>query len=221
MASKTRSAKRAQKKAQDDRRVIVSTSRGHRVECLPVATLIDEIQQAYQDKMPTSPIRIITDVAGSEMEVPYNDETIGDADVPEEVVLAYAEYKTESATLDAERNENVLRAVAVRGVNILTMPDDDSWIELHEWLGMTVPESPHERLYHYFKTEIIGTEADGVAITAGIYRASGVDEEVISQMEASFRDSVGGSEGADADGNPAQAEAGESEETARVVGDSQ
>lgn len=212
MSSKTRSAKRAREKAQEDGHVVVTTTREHDVLCLPIATLIDEVRASYQARMDEleRPHRVMRDVAKSEIQVEYTDESILKEDVPDEHREAYAAYKLAEAELASEMNESVFRAVAVRGIRVLTMPDEEEWTAEHEWLGIAVPGTPHERAFHFFKSEVIGGKKDGIDIIAGIYRASGIDEEVLSKLEETFRAEVGRAEGADAGGDTE--DAGEAEE---------
>lgn len=206
MASKTRSARRTKQRELVEevtqlavaQGVIVTTSRGHNVMCLPIAPLLEEVREAHERKKPPIPTYTITDVAGSEMVIAHNDTSIADENTPEEDKEKWAEYKAQVAEIDAELNEATMRAVAVKGIRILTMPPEEEWLAEHEFLGLTVPEKKPERQYHFFKTEVIGTLDDGLNIVAGIYRASGYDEEVLSQIEGSFRSSLGEQERADA-----------------------
>jgi len=198
MASKRRTATRAKQRKDDDGKIVVTTSRGHRVECLPISTLIDQVRAQYEDRMPDAPTYTITDAGGSTVEVPHTAETIADDATSAEEKQAWGEYQAQVAEIEAEMNERTLRAVAVKGIRVLTMPPEEEWVEEHEFMGLVVPEKAHERLYHYIRTDVLGTAQDGVDIMAGIYRASGVDEEVLARIEGSFRPEVGRSEGADA-----------------------
>lgn len=198
MASKQRTAKRAKKRKEDDGRIIVTTSRGHKVECLPISTLIDQVRAQYEDRMPEAPTYTITDAGGSTVEVPHTAETIMDDATPDEEKQTWTEYLVQTAEVEAEMNERTLRAVAIKGIRVLDMPPEEEWLAEHEFMGLAVPESPHERLYHYVKVDVLGTAQDGIGIMAGIYRAAGVDEEVLARIEGSFRAEVGEREGADA-----------------------
>lgn len=196
--SKRRTAKRAaQRKADDaDGRVIVTTSRGYRVACLPAGAMIDRLRAQYEEKMPPVPAYTVTDAGDATVEVPHTAETIADDATSEEDKQAWIEYVAECLVIGAERDENILRVVAIRGVEALEIPD--TWETEHEWMGFELPETPHEKRYHYFTTEVLSTEKDGLDILAGIYRASGMDEEVLAQIEESFRAEVGEHEGEDA-----------------------
>lgn len=182
----------------DRRRVIVTTSRGWRVECLPVQPMLDELGTAESHPdMPPIPTYVVTDVSGATVEQRYTAEIVASDDTPEEDRLAWQRREEKLAEVRAELSERRLRVIGTRGVKVLDMPADEKWIPEHEWLYGSVPENPFERRYHFFKTEVIGTAEDGMVLAAGIYRASGVDEEVITLIEDSFRASMGGQTGTD------------------------
>lgn len=190
--------------------VIVTTSRGQRVECLPIAAMLDEIRAQLENDLAEFeiPSHAITDVAGVTVEIQYNEESIKNA--PPEDQAKWIEYISAKTRLESESKEHQMRIVATKGVVMLDMPPDDVWIAEHEWLGYHVPTFKPERLYHYFKTEVVGTNEDGLKISAGIYRASGIDEEVIRKVEASFRASMGKPEGKDAGTDTPDSESDES-----------
>jgi hypothetical protein len=201
-----------------DGRVIVTTSRGHRVECLPIATMLDELSAEYNEKMPSPPTHQISDVTGTTIDVPYTEESISKlADVPEADKEAWAKYLEEKAVLEAELAERRIRVIATRGIKVIDMPAEETWIAEHEFLGYTVPDAPLPRLYHYVKTEVLGTKEDGIKVTAGIYRASGLDEEVLNQIEASFRASRGKQKREDAGTDTEDSGTDESGQAARLV----
>ena len=200
-----------------DGRVIITTSRGHQVECLPIATMLDELSAEYNDKMPSPPTHQISDVTGTTIPVPYTEESIKQANVPEADKEVWAKYIEEKAKLEAELAERRIRVIATRGIMVLDMPAEEAWIAEHEFLGYTVPDAPLPRLYHYVKTEVLGTKEDGIKVTAGIYRASGLDEEVLNQIEASFRASRGKQKREDADADSENSGADEPGQAAGLV----
>ena len=208
--SKRRTAKRAAQRTKDDGdegRVVVTTSRGYRVACLPVGAMIDRLRAQYEEKMPPVPAYTVTDAGGATVEVPHTAETIADDATSEEDKQAWIEYLAGRLKVTAERDEGILRIITIRGVEALAIPD--GWETEHEWMGFELPETDHEKLYHYFITEIVCTEQDGLDIMAGIYRASGMDEGVLAQIEESFRAEVGEHEGEDVAADSEGAEAAE------------
>lgn len=198
-------------------RVIITTSRGHQVECQPIAAMIDELQATYGDKMPSPPEHILTDVAGVSVSIPYTEEAIKQSSVPEGDKAAWEKYRADKAALETELNERRLRLIATKGIKVLDMPENDDWVEEHKWLGYDVPDNPPQRLYHYVKTEVLGTQEDGLKVTAGIYRASGIDAGVLKQIEDSFRASMGRREGQDAGTSSDDSSADEQGQAAGLV----
>jgi hypothetical protein len=191
---------------EDDGRVVVETTRGVEVECLPVADALDAQAENIRAgiEWPEEPTRTIRDVAGSEMTEPLTEAYIGSGQATDEEKEAWAEYQiaqAEAQSQFSERlNEGRVRFIAVKGVRW----DDElekTWTEDAEWLGMTVPDDSRERALHFFRSEVLGNIGDLYTILLAIYRASGYDEEVLDAVEASFRSEVGQpDEGPDAGG---------------------
>ena len=209
----------------DEDRVIVTTSRGHRLVCLPVMTMIDGIDDEEQTRafaevgVPPIPTYTVTDVAGDEQEFEYDQEGIDDPTTPEEDRAAWVlrqERLAEALALAKVRSdERLMRTLAVSGTVDLDAEPPEVWIPRHEYLGWTVPESAYERLHHYFTREAIGAQEDGFKIMAGIAAASGMSKEVLAQIEARFRSDVGNA-AAVADQEDATGE-GDTEEAEELV----
>jgi hypothetical protein len=190
-------------KHDDSGRVIVTTSRGRRVECLPTQMVIDQVRELYSDMKPDPPEYTVTDVSGAQEVRRYTETTITGPNVSDEDKQKWVEYLAEVARIDREYNDHVLRVVAVECIKILDMPPEEEWVKRDKWIygENVISDDPDERLYHYFKTKIIGTQQDGYDIMLGIHRASGVDEEVLASLEASFRSEVEDTDGNDAEPN--------------------
>ena len=77
------------------------------------------------------------------------------------------------------------------------MPDNlDEWVDEQRLLfGFEIEDNdlPHDAalLLAFIDNEVIHTAEDGAKITAGIMRASGLDQEALDTVEATFRDSLG------------------------------
>jgi len=182
---------------EDDGRVVVTTSRGVEIECLPIADAIEAQEENARAgiEWPEVPTRTITDVAGSEMVKPLTEEYVEKSgQATEEQVEAWDEYRIALAGAEAtfrERfNEGRVRLIAAKGVR-WDAKLEETWIEEAEWMGMAVPEDPRERKLYFFRFEVMGNIGDLYTILFGIYRASGYDEEVLDEMEASFRTDMG------------------------------
>ena len=201
--SQARKIKRAAQEKDDPNKVIITTSRGVRLECHPIITEIEAQEENIraQFEWPEVPHRDISHTvppdAGpdwprtKELTQSYVDgEHVSDEDKE-----TWTEYTEATAKVDAEYtaklNDARLRLLVLRGVTVLDERPEAEWIEEHEWMGMVVPENPLERRLHYFRTDVLGAMSDTLEIMKGIYRTAGVDEEVLDEFEQSFRDQMG------------------------------
>jgi hypothetical protein len=199
-------ARRSRKQARvldDPNKVIVETSRGAQLECHPIITEIEAQEENIREQFewPDVPQRDISDTVPPDADEKWprtTDLTQGYIDTDfstDEEKETWAEYRTKFDAVDneytAKLTDSRLRLIALRGVTILNQKPEAEWVKEHEWLGMVVPDEPFERLMHYFRTEVLGTTLDMFTITKGIYRAAGMDAEVLDQYEQSFRDQVG------------------------------
>jgi len=173
----------------DYEQVYVTTSRGVRVKCLPVAHVLEKARQQVVEDYPLPPVptKTVEGVGNTKVEVPYTAETIGGEDVSEKDRIAWENHQNVQAQIQAEQSRRTLRILALRGVEF-EMPD--GWEKEHEWMGIVVPTDPSEKKYHYFMYEVVGNQADGFAIAKGINVASGMDKELLAQAESNFRNSM-------------------------------
>lgn len=181
--------------------IVVTLASGHEVECYPIGPMIETIQAQHDERADALeiPIQVLEGVGGSAVERAYDDKSILGSSVPDEDKTAYALYKIAFNAIQTEKNQAVIKAIALKGTKVLTMPPEDEWVEEHEFVGMTVPDGKLRRLWHYWSTEVLASPQDGIELTAGIFRASGVDEETVAKAMASFQDKMGRAEGADAE----------------------
>jgi len=191
-------------------RILVVTTRGVEVECLPISAELEQMEANIRAAFtwPEAPQRVMRDVAGTEAHVDITPEFLATPEATEAQKIAYADYKVEFDRVAAEFNDRRgnanARLIALRGVRVTDPALPERWQADHEWVGMGVPADPRERALHFFLTEIVGNPAvDMAAIMIGIYRASGSDSEVLDKVEASFRDTLGRGNGAGIGGNPA------------------
>lgn len=177
-------------------KVVIKTSRGVEVECLPIADALDAQEQNIRASVewPEEPTRTITDVAGSEMTEPLSEEYLKSEQATDEQKEEWAEYQAAQAEAEAEFsdkiNEGRVRIIAVKGVR-WDAKLEKAWAGDHDFMGMTVPDDPRERQLHFFRSEVLGNIGDLYTILLGIYQASGYDEEVLDAVEASFRTEMG------------------------------
>jgi hypothetical protein len=188
-------------------RILVTTSRGVEVECLPIATEIEQQEANIRAGFtwPDCPQRTMRDVAGTEAHVDVTPEWLATAEATAEQKASYAEYKAKADAVESQFQAQLgtarARLIALRGVRVEPKLLA-GWAEDHIWLGMTLPDNPRDLVLHFLLTEIIGNAAgDMLTIMSGIYRASGADPEVMDKLEASFRDTLGKRKGAGSNGN--------------------
>lgn len=178
--------------------VLITTSRGVQLECMPIAAEIEQQETNIRDSIdwPDVPRRSIEDVAGSTMKVELTQDYVDSEHATGEERAAWEQYRADLIGPNAEFTQRLNlarpRLIALRGVRLVDPSLMDDWSQDHTWLGMRVPDDPRERAYHFFMTEILGNlEEDMTAVMVGIYRASGYDSEVLDQVEASFRSALG------------------------------
>ena len=202
----------------DENRVIVTTSRGVDVECLPVAEMFDAQEESLRAgvEWPEKPVHVITDVAGSQIEQALTQEWVGSGQASDEETEAWEEYLVAQTRAQAEyegkRDEALPRLLAYKGIRLVNESLTEKWTEDHEWMGFTVPDDPRERMLHFLRTEILGNAGnDMIEIMLGIYRASGADPDLMREAEIFFRSQVGRAAGDAAEGSAGDAEVAESE----------
>jgi len=98
------------------------------------------------------------------------------------------------------------------------LPDLHNWAaERESFYSIPAPADDRELLFQFFTTEVSKTEHDVLMLMAGIMRATGVSEEVLDAFESNFRDSLGTSEGADAEADSEGAAAAETDREKGMV----
>ena len=200
---------------ENDGTIVVTTASGWAVECQPVADLLLRVGQNFvEPDLPTAPTYIVTGAGGEQDERTYDQEAIDDPKTPDEDREAWAAYLDAQADYDArmtaieqKRNEMGGRFMALRGVKVRNLPDDlESWAEEQRALfGFELDDNglPHPAALQlaFIDNEVIRTQTDGAKITAGIMRASGLAQEALDSVEATFRNTLGQTGRADAEGD--------------------
>lgn len=167
------------------------TSRGVEVEFLSIAVLLDKFQSAH--KPPPKPTYKLKNALGADEEHELDEKSLTekpDQFTPEQHA-AWQAYLVENAKATDEYNRALTRLLLMRGI-VVEIPKTDEWVKQQEWLGITVPADPMERRLHYIETEVMGSVADYERVTLGVMSASGVSENLLKQVEDSFRGRVGG-----------------------------
>ena len=195
-----------------DGKVIVTTSTGARVECLPYG---DDLMRAgtalaFPEK-PEPPTYLLGDPEEDERQiyVPYTATSIDDETTPPEDTQAWAEYvplllayNLEVAAIEEKQALMRARVMIHKATRVIDQPDLQVWAKMqNEFYGIPVPEDDEDLLLQYFTTEVSKSSEDALLLMAGIMRATGVTEEVLDAFESNFRDQVGDGAGTDAEGD--------------------
>lgn len=166
-----------------------TTERGIEIGITPIPLLLEQVRDAHQH--PPAPTYQETTASGATRDVEMVAEDMEAAkqhnpDWYAQHAEVWEAYQAERETSDAKLNEKLLNTIALKAVKV-DMPDDDTWAEEQEYLGLEVPDSPLARRIHYVRTEVIGGTKDIIRIMA-LASGAEVSEEVLARAEGSFRD---------------------------------
>lgn len=186
-----------------------TTSRGHQVTFLSIAPLLDKLEAWRVKQMPKPPTYTPKTAEGIVAQAESHfyrmvKTTEKNAETGEEKIIereetsletpeeweAWRVYERALRQIQAEYALKFLKTILLRGIDVIT-PTDDAWVQEQEFMGYEVPTHPLERKWHWLQTELASDKNEYERITLGVLGASGVSEEVISQMEATFLDSMG------------------------------
>ena len=201
----------------DDGEVLVETSTGWTIQCLPVAAQYQRVGETVIDPTrPEPPTYTVTDAAGETVTFPHDAKSIQDPKTTDEDRARWKEYEDAMVVYEFERGEAererarmrtnfiALKGVKVRG----ELPDLEAWAaEQRALFGVDVQASGPELLREWIYAEVLCGIEDGWNVVAGIFRASGLDEAAIDAAEATFRRSLGRAGGTDAGGDTEATEA--------------
>jgi len=190
-------------------KVIVTTSTGWRVECLPYG---DDFMRAGSalalPEKPEPPTYRMGEPEEGEREiwVPYTEASIADKDTPEEDRAAWAEYipkrdayLAEVAAVQYQQELMRGRVLVYRATRVLDLPDLREWARMrNEFYGIPTPGDERELLFQFFTAEVSKTAEDALKLLSGVLRATGISEEVLDRVEGNFRDTMGRTGGQDA-----------------------
>lgn len=155
--------------------------------------LADEWKAQGRSK-PSAPTYEV-ETAGGDKETHEHNETTLDND---ESRAAWAGYQQDLADWEAQERERYLRNILMDGV-VIGLPDDESWVARHRFMGRRVPDDPLEREMYWKKTTIIKSGNDAADIMTAVLALTGVSEEKIRIAEDSFRSEVEKPDGPEAD----------------------
>lgn len=167
-----------------------TTSRGVEVEFLSIEILLDKVNASHP--MPDPPTYSKVTAGKAVLTFPHDETTLeveGDPEQTKKNRKEWAAYKEECDRVIGERNRAMLRTILLRGIKV--EPKNDDWIHEHEVMLIKVPTDPVERRLHWIETEVMGGPEDYATVISEVMRASGVPEELLEQIGASFRSTMG------------------------------
>ena len=190
--------------------VTATMQSGWIVECLPVGDLLLRVgSHIERPTEPEPPTYTMDGVGGTNETRTHNAESIADPKTSEEERAAWTVYQakllqfeTRTVELDAQVNEMRGTFINLEGIKVLGLPDDlAAWADNQRLrYGFEIDAStPADLLLAFIEHNVIRTMRDGVRITAGILRASGLDQEALDQAEATFLDTLEGRTGRSVD----------------------
>lgn len=160
-----------------------TTSRGIVLECLPIPTLLEKLQA--QHPLPEPPTYEVKTATGI-VEKHVHDETTLETDAEK---AAWADYQLRRAAAERELQAALMRIILVRGIKV-DLPESDGWIKEQEYIGLSVPSDPFQRRLYYLETEALVSQSDYEGLVLAVMAASGISEEALAQVEATFRHPV-------------------------------
>lgn len=138
---------------------------------------------------PDVPKYKVTTVTG-DVELHDHNETTLNTD---EDKAAWAKYQEDYRKAEKAEYQKVMDVLILKGTKF-EMPTGEElqeWIELHEYLGLTVPkDNKYAMRRFYLEHEIACTPNDISRLMTDIMEASGVDREVTDKIKNSFRSGV-------------------------------
>lgn len=190
------------------------TSRGYTIRFKSIPVLLQKLVQQFP--MPHAPTYEVKTATGATETHPHNETTLEtDADR-----AAWTEYQRALQRRGAEFVNAQIRLCLLEGIEVVSKPASD-WEKRQRLIGLHIPDDPLEKEMHFLETEITASEADVIALIAGVSRMSGIDEEAVSELEDSFRGSMGRKRepaGGRTDGDSADAQGLARRDTVRANG---
>lgn len=189
-------------------KVIITLSSGYKVEVIGMPqTLIEKIRAGT--KHPPVPTYAAPTVTDPDARLPHehrmvairrwNSKTEQNETVDElkstletaEDRAAWDAYKEACAVEDRRIAALITNAMIFRGIKVFGEPEP-GWDDIQKMLGVTIPDNQSERWMHWVSTEVIRTEQDIRQIFIECLKSTGMTEEQLNELTASFRNQVEG-----------------------------
>lgn len=169
----------------------IFTSKGVALELSGISPLLIAKVQSI-GKLPDVPTRRIAldfDIPEGEEPV-YQEEELTEDDLRDEIERKlWKAYTEERDAVLEKRNDGFLKAIFSKGVTV-DLSKLDLWRASMEYLGIEVSDNPIAQKVDYIQTEALGNTDDMMEIIIGVLGESGIGEEDLAGVRASFRRSV-------------------------------
>lgn len=139
------------------------------------------------------------ETVSGEIEIHEHDKTTLETEEDHE---AWRQYLMEYMRAEQLQNERLTNVLLRRGIDYdaLQLPEDEGWIEEQQDIfGIEVPEDPFKRKMHWLETEAFTTTEEIEKLIIRLMAMTGVDEEVLTAAERSFRRPLEGDTAGEAD----------------------
>lgn len=148
---------------------VVILSNGERVKVKPVPPLLVEIV-AETIALPKPPVGQVKTAWGG---------------MEEYEILDHPKYMSDLAAAQEERDEIVWNTRLLLGVDE-EPPEDDSWTEILDFLGVDVPDNKEARKLLWIKTVLIQKGSDSYRLSAAIVAQTRATPEEIAEIGKTF-----------------------------------
>lgn len=180
-------------------RIVVTTDSGYSLECLAVGQQITQIGATKEG--PKAPTYSYEDVSGATVTVEHTELSVKDPKTSDEERREWIMHLAQLKIHESEVMGMRAKYLALEGVRFWDkLPNDaiEKWLDkARDDYGMDVPDDPDEQYLFFMLTRVMRTPSDGLKIFAGVMRASGMAEEVLDQIEDTFRNPVADKPGGD------------------------
>lgn len=173
---------------------IYTTKSGHELKIKIVKPLkIQRLQTTFKNRFTKNdepidpPYYYVKLAGGGRQRHYYNEKTIRGDNVPESDKKAWKAHRDALDRMETEIEERGLEILFIDGIEF-DLPEDESWIEIHEYQGFDVPAHPQIRKVHYLLTEVLET-GEAIELATIIMNRSQTEAESRLQEAESLSES--------------------------------
>lgn len=173
---------------------IYTTKSGHEIKIKTVKPLkIQRLQATFKNRFLNNdepiepPFYYVKLAGGGRQRHYYTAETIKGDNIPDADRIAWKAHREALGRMEDEIEERGLEILFIDGIDF-DLPEDESWIEIHEYQGFDVPSNPVIRKVHYLLTEVLTTD-EAIELASIIMNRSQSETEKKLQEAESLSDS--------------------------------